>query len=316
MSAASVFPRDGSALDLFDKRCSSPIFRLQLPLILEAPISIPGCFFGMPAFHVAAPGLLTLLALQDKAVQWPSDALPTVGALTILIVVWFYVNSRPERLRRARMLYSPPSLIVSPIIGLLLAHKLAREDADAIAVPCFYLCAWYTSIIPVLGLKKLANRRRPVASDHLHLGNESAAYAARGKGFVNITAMLRKNDPNASFPSGDVAGAVAFAYPLLSSNASTTLHLVVGVACIALSSFGRMYFLAHHLLDVVCGGLCSAVTCLLCELAMGGISNTQLWHPAAAFTVLVVFAKTTKSDQSAPGQRSLAAVTAGREKNL
>ena len=311
---ASLFPHDGSAVDLLDKRLSSPFFVLRLPLVVEALISIPGCFFGMPAFHVAAPGLLALLSLENRSIIKPADTMPII-ALFVLVTFWFYLNARPERIRSARILYTPPSLVLSPIVGLFMAHTLTRENANAKSASCFYLFGWYCSMVPVLGLKKFANRRRPVACDHVHLGSKIATYATTGKQLANITSMLRAHDTNASFPSGDVAGAVAFAYPLFASTSSMRWHIIVGVLCIALSAFGRMYFLAHHLLDVTVGGACAAAACLLCEFMVNGISAAKFWHPVAALAVLVIFAKTTRSDQAAPCNSPLAAATNSRAKS-
>ena len=55
---ASRFPVDGGLIDRLDKRLSAPLFRLQLGLAGEALLSLPGCFFGMPGFHVISPTLV------------------------------------------------------------------------------------------------------------------------------------------------------------------------------------------------------------------------------------------------------------------
>lgn len=70
------------------------------------------------------------------------------------------------------------------------------------------------------------------------------------------------HDANASFPSGDVAGAVAFAYSL----GSCAGMPYAGLACVLLSCFGRLYWHTHHLLDVACGAAVAAAACAALEL--------------------------------------------------
>ena len=68
--------------------------------------------------------------------------------------------------------------------------------------------------------------------------------------------LQRISTAYASFPSGDAAGAAAFAVSAfwLSMNPLWLL-------CAPLSAFGRMYFHAHHLLDVSVGvGIGALVT--------------------------------------------------------
>ena len=54
---------------------------------------------------------------------------------------------------------------------------------------------------------------------------------------------------NESFPSGDVAGAVSFAL------AMAPVAPISAAACVLLSSFGRVHWRAHHVLDCAAGGL-------------------------------------------------------------
>ncbi|KAK3282295.1 hypothetical protein CYMTET_9961 [Cymbomonas tetramitiformis] len=80
--------------------------------------------------------------------------------------------------------------------------------------------------------------------------------SAGGKG---TTVLLREMSPRASFPSGDVAGAAVFAGVCWTVTGSPG-YLVA----IAVSAFGRMYFHAHHFLDILVGGLVGlAGTCFI-----------------------------------------------------
>ena len=111
---ASNFPRDGSTIDLLDKHVSALVFRCTLPAVLEYVLSLPGCFFGMPAFHVLAP-LLICCGVLGKI---PFDVLPfMVATAAVLIGAWAHVNSAPRFMKRAKLLYGPPALILSPLFG-------------------------------------------------------------------------------------------------------------------------------------------------------------------------------------------------------
>ena len=96
--------------------------------------------------------------------------------------------------------------------------------------------------MPVLTLNAASRRRRPVACD--------AVRATVTKSLANIPSMLRAGDPNGAFPSGDVAGAVAFAYP----QGVQSVQMGCSWLCRLLRS--RPHVLAgHHLIDAVPGAV-------------------------------------------------------------
>ena len=289
---SSRWPIDHGTLDVLDKRLSAAIFNLQLGVVLESLLSVPGCFFGMPAFHVVAPALLACSVDRTgcRAAQ-PWAMFAVLSATMSLFCAWGLIQRSSEALRHARLLYLPPTMLASPPIGVSLARALTTDDA-ALAACYYFLLAWYASVLPVLTLKAVARRRRPVACDGI-------SRAAEGKALPNIPAMLRSGDPNAAFPSGDVAGAVAFAYPLWHCAGAPSL----AVACVALSALGRMYWLAHHLLDVACGAAISLLTCVALDVALGAAAGgtlTQLWHPILAFVVVIAYVKLTGVADAAP----------------
>ena len=160
--------------------------------------------------------------------------------------------------------------------------------------------------MPVLTLKAASRRRRPVACD--------AVRATVTKSLANIPSMLRAGDPNGAFPSGDVAGAVAFAYPLWRAVGCRW----VAVGCVAFSAAGRMYWLAHHLIDVVSGAVVGLLACALLDATLTSFvpstntpstramdATTSWWSPLAAFAVLVAYAKSTGVASSAPVKQRL-----------
>jgi membrane-associated phospholipid phosphatase len=306
MPPASRWPKDGGAIDRLDKLLSAPIFSLQIGLALESICSIPGCFFGMPAFHVISP---VLVACAVGECSETSDVAASLfgGTSLLLVAIWYRVLFPPAGTSGPKkMLYSAPTLVLAPVWGCVLL-RLVTTSATARGAAYFHLAAWFLSIIPVLGLKGAARRRRPVVCPKEAVG-VSVAVAQSRKALQSIPRMLHE-DGNASFPSGDVAGAVSFAYPLVMCGGSAPL----AAACVALSAFGRVYWQAHHLLDVTCGGLISLGACALLEAGLAASANQSAdlpactlaarWHVAAALVSLVVFAKATKAQDNAPAQK-------------
>ena len=313
-SLPSRFPVDGGPLDRLDKRLSTPLFKLQIGLVGEMLLSVPGCFFGMPAFHVVAPSLVAC-ARGGCAASNPLHIAAASFVGLLLLAAWFHAQA-PARLARLKLLYMPPALLACPVVGMLLAHALATSDPPALAAAAFYLVLWNVTLMPILALKLLGRRRRPVACDVAHIGQD-VVQAADGKALPNICTMLRHGDANAAFPSGDVAGAVAFGYAIARCAGDATALLpalgagLLAVSCVALSATGRMYYQAHHLLDVSCGGIISLGTCALTDAALGAfapavngggkcVATTAWWHPVAALAALIVFAKATGTQSATP----------------
>jgi len=119
---------------------------------------------------------------------------------------------------------------------------------------------------------------------------EATVAAGAAKRLAAIGRMLRR-DHNASFPSGDVSGAVSFAYSLTRCAG----YPRIGLCCVLLSASGRMYWQAHHLLDCIVGAAITLPVCSLLELLLGGALQTKWWHPAGAITLVIVLVKVLKS---------------------
>lgn len=290
--ASSIAPVDGGVIDRLDKTLSAPIFRLQLGLVMESILSVPGCFFGMPAVMAVAPGLTAVCVHVQRHGQIPmhhrsAASLAGLGMTTIwLFWQWMNVLSAADGVSRAWILYSPRVFIAAPVAGLILSYT-ATDDEVARASAALYLVSWFVTVLPILALKGLCRRRRPLASDAVHIGPNAAA-AAKKKALSTIVLMLRKGDPNAAFPSGDVAGAVSFAYPLWRCGG---LNAGVAAMLVLLSAFGRMYWHAHHALDVIVAALIAVVCCVGIDGALsvdGGCPAVKIYHPFIALGALVV----------------------------
>jgi membrane-associated phospholipid phosphatase len=287
---ASRFPRDGDALDAFDNWLSSPIFHLRLSKPAELLLSIPGCFFGMPAAGAPAALLLALLTggHGGSSTAWPLTAMLAVALLCIhfrLMLAWDEARPVATAALAARTVYSVGSVAVAPLLAIGAAQALELPGGGAAYA---YLLVWYSAIGPVLALKQAARRRRPIAAAH-HPGNPLPHKALRA-----IRCII-SHDSNASFPSGDAAGAVAFALPLWRCAGLP----VAAVACVLLSCAGRLYWQAHHLLDVTFGALVALSSAVLVEAALserGGLCSATWWHPIGAQAGVLALVKTLKLD--------------------
>lgn len=60
---------------------------------------------------------------------------------------------------------------------------------------------------------------------------------------------------NGSFPSGDVSGAAALAASAATASAAAAPMALLWVLIPLSSAFGRVFFHAHHVIDVTCGAL-------------------------------------------------------------
>ena len=113
--------------------------------------------------------------------------------------------------------------------------------------------------------------------------------------------MLKRVGPDASFPSGDAATAVAFALPLSTAMArgsfSSTVSYAVPALCVALACIGRVYFRAHYVGDVTVGAACTLAAETALSVLGVGIADTQWWHFAIAHSLFVAAALASKSKQ-------------------
>lgn len=287
--ASSNFPVDGGALDALDKWLSSPIFRLQLGMVVESLLSVPGCFFGMPSTLIVAPSFLAL-ATEAASPRLTGALAVLVLTSAALLIRWSHCLSSPEGAKAAWVFYTEKVFVLAPALGTVLAYTLT-EDAVARAAASLYLLTWMVSILPILVLKKRTNRRRPLASEARHIG-KAAARAAKTKALSTITTMLRTGDANASFPSGDVGGAVCFAFSLWRCGGGGA---GLAILCVLLSAFGRMYWQAHHALDVTFGALIALACCVSLDGVLSSLKSDTAscpaaawWHPFAAMAALIV----------------------------
>lgn len=102
---------------------------------------------------------------------------------------------------------------------------------------------------------------------------------------LRIIPRLLGRDANAAFPSGDAVGALVFAHALNRCGFRS-----LGIACALGSLAGRVYWHAHHALDVTVGAAIGLGTSMLLSSLGPGTLAWCWWHGAAAQAMLVLVA--------------------------
>eukprot|EP00980_Cylindrotheca_fusiformis_P028824 scaffold22653_cov119-Cylindrotheca_fusiformis.AAC.5 len=214
---------------------------------------------------------------------------------TIFSKMWKQLDSIDRAISKPifalRYFYGPVTVALGPIAGVSL---LAVSPLSTLArqMGYFQICAWSTGVLPTAILKPLVGRERP-ASWILN-GDDSRLHHAATEKHIPALPRLFAKDSYESMPSGDAAGAVGCMYLFLRSENS--LLRTFGILCIALSCFGRMYWMAHHFLDVCVGVLTSLVACTMLQTRFCNGDATECfvewWNPIAihAFVFFVAVA--------------------------
>jgi membrane-associated phospholipid phosphatase len=253
-------------LDALDVAISGPVFRLELPRLLELALTVPSQFCGMPATSlVLGPLMAASVATANVGL-----ACCTAAAALMLGICWFaLLLQHGVRDGTDRMLGSPTGVLFAPFLTLAFLGRpslwwgTAREGEMATGAGAFYAMCYFVSQLLTASIKWSVLRRRPVhltRSRSLGLGavRRHAPLAAECKYVGDGIATYE------SFPSGDTVQAVQAATMLwmlaaqsetAAAAAAATAQLVggVGFAFALCTAFGRVYFHAHHAADVVAG---------------------------------------------------------------
>ena len=292
-------------LDALDKQLSEPIFAGRLPFaFLEFLLSITGNWFGSVCFaSTTLPLLIAICFEKDISIWHPWYGL-VLCMIGINLTLWVLVLSpkRSASSKRARMIFYGPVLGgIAPAIGVAVLY-ISPLSSMAKTMGYFQICSWSIGVIPTAILKPLVKRTRP-ASWILEAPNtaneriQRLQKAAQAK-HIHTLPKLFTLDGKASFPSRDAAGvtssmyALVFLYP---SQESFGAVRILGIACILLSCFGRMYFLAHHLLDVLTGAVTAYMMIVgLDQLFCSGGCQMEWWVPLAGHLMLLLTVVSTR----------------------
>lgn len=271
------FP-EGSTIDIVDKKISKFVFRLQLGKIAEWSLCMPGCYFGLPvSAWCIAPLLITWYA-EHRAVDHPTRSfvikedltwidntfvgnndmvkslLQAIGVstlasaeylffvclpVTISYSTYFYACLYKGKLESA---YRHVKYFMIPALCLFM-YLGQRIAPDGYRAGCFFIVSWTVCQAISHFIKVTAARSRSLLSMHDELQDVH-------RNLPEVQTMLRLGQSAfESFPSGDSVGAASFSGALYALGMPFYQSAFFG----GLTAFCRMYFHAHHLLDVTAG---------------------------------------------------------------
>lgn len=127
-------------------------------------------------------------------------------------------------------------------------------------------------------IKKSALRMRPVVALAPSLSSVHRHYPTM-QNVLNHSLVAFE-----SFPSGDVAGAMVFAFVLFLYGGGVWVWLLV-----ALSALGRLYFHAHHLFDTVVGAAIAVVCTTILSSIYGLEEGMGSKHSFASLCVFATY---------------------------
>mmetsp|Transcript_81885 Transcript_81885/g.171296 ORF Transcript_81885/g.171296 Transcript_81885/m.171296 type:complete len:311 (+) Transcript_81885:79-1011(+) len=274
---SSIFPRDGGWIDNLDKSITSPIHRLHIGP-LEWPLSVPGCWFGVAPVLIVGPLTIHMLAIvveTGKTSLLPPYSLSLLASLwTCVLGLWFKFCAGDLRIAK-RFLWAKELYLFAAPAGACLS--LVAGNGASWSVGAFFPVAWCAALAIAFVLKGKTKRRRPLVCECVQKISPPRT--------IDIIPTTLRWDPVASLPSGDVAGAAAFAYTL----ARGTGCYFLAAFCLACSGFGRMYWLAHHFFDVLMGAAVGVGACVVIEVVWVKVDKVCLWHVILAHTVMLIF---------------------------
>ena len=299
----------------FDKAISKPFFAIQLSRPLEFLLSFPGNFFGI-AFNsmVLVPNITTwyITKLPSGHTSWKILVLIVFIVSTISWLGVFFGSIKARKFCYNRFISS-----WNPLVGIMILLQLDEPSessyAWAKALGFFQMTSWCINMTLSIMLKFLSQRRRPIVylcplftnTDSENIQRNSDLFSVGKKCTSALSALLRQ-DSYGSFPSGDAAGAVALLYPFL--RYGTYQEQSLATILVGLSCFGRLYWLAHHFLDITVGVLISLFACLVLEKKYPfrqsqtfttdsfdyGDCYACWWHPIASYLLMICALKFTK----------------------
>lgn len=232
--------REGSKIDQLDKKLSMNVFSLSFGPVPETLLSIPGTWFGLPVSAFIMSNFLTLY-IQAKH-QLPGSVIFSAVSVVCMgawggVFLRYWLSGHVEQAYKLNKYWTVPSIVLPTVMGRLLMPESYHAAT-------FFISAWMISQSLSSTFKTAFCRTRPTVA-------ESTTKKIMGikRAYPSYRAMLSIGESVfESFPSGDSVGAACFSATLYYLRAP---FWTVGVCF--LTAFCRMYFQAHHLLDVSAG---------------------------------------------------------------
>mmetsp|Transcript_15891 Transcript_15891/g.25827 ORF Transcript_15891/g.25827 Transcript_15891/m.25827 type:complete len:319 (+) Transcript_15891:58-1014(+) len=265
--------RQGGIADSLDKRISRPLFHTSLPIGAELFLSIPSMWFGCIPFALGIVPVVIVIMVSDE-----QPVIVRVLAKTTLIIHclwWARITGESTRDGSGfAKAYNAPSHVMRWAPHAVMAFAMFGDQVGVQAVALYY-CSWFLTQLCCETVKIYFQRARPAVA----LASELDAV---GRALPEVAALVRKpSQAYMAFPSSDAAGSAVFAVSLVASATSyvTREAIVLAVIAVLLVGFGRVYFHAHHVLDIIGGYLIGSACTAFVIFAT---------HPGCSWVIVVV----------------------------
>lgn len=226
-----------------DEEYSKPLFETSLPYIVELFFSIPANWFGLSLILLVGPLWTGLLLGPNFSEDLNVKLLVAATLATIpLLFAWgsFLLMGNMKLVKK--IFIGIEVMTFFPLLSMAICHFLIKNPA-LFSAAIYPLWLWMGSVMVVLWAKRCSLRSRPCVKSKF-------TKFIRNKNFQILPEALGRLSGNESFPSGDAAGGTAFALSIALCGRPD-----VGITIAVLVCSGRVYFLAHHVLDTVAGVL-------------------------------------------------------------
>lgn len=234
-----------------DEEYSKPLFEVSLPYIVELFFSVPANWFGLSVILLVGPLWTGLLLGPNFSEELNVNLLvaATLATLPFLFAWGSFLLLGDIKLVK-KVFIGIEVMGIFPLLSMAICHFLIDNPAHFSAA-IYPLWLWMASVMVVMLTKRCALRTRPCVKSKFTRFIEN-------KNFQVLPQALGRLSGNESFPSGDAAGGMAFALSIALAGRPD-----VGITIALLVCAGRVYFLAHHVLDTVAGVLITVTVHLI-----------------------------------------------------
>ncbi len=285
-----------SSIDEIDETISRPIFRLRLPKLVEFVFSIPANFFGTTACLTLGPLWIAVIELSQKQqydeIEFNTKILLlriiTALATAVYVIAWGCFQFKGYYKLGMKLFWNHwlYRLAYPWSVGIL-SYTVQHERLFSIAI--YPLVLWPFVAFSMFEIKNTTRRSRPAKKD---LERRNSEGWTQNKQFPATSHFLAKYNGDQSFPSGDVAMAVLVAVPFWYMEGCKSIAVSIAL----LSGLGRMYVLAHHVLDVLCGALLTIGIYGGASFLGYGMHQAEWWHPFLTIGIYAVFDHFTRKE--------------------
>lgn len=256
-----------SGLDQLDKHLSGFVFNLTFPGWLEMVLSFPGAFMAFPTCWFGCTAHWLAFSISPTPALFLSATILTlVGAFSFYGGLAGLFDSGTAVKRLMIPLFICSVYLLQHFLPDL--HFGGQASIAAREAAYSFLSAACVVNAVLFAVKKLVGRLRPCAA--LDISSKRTAMM-----LAYINPMKGPGHATDSFCSADVAVMATLVYHMDGPS-------YLRAALLATTMFGRLYFWAHHLVDVVCGAICGLAVCEALDVMDFG----STWKEATACFIL------------------------------